>query len=177
MYNAGMTEFRMEPRSQNRTVTIFLMAAVFALGAGAVFFYIRYQDRNPPPSGEGLTVIPGMLRAGDSNFEFYKNRVQIKNVKASLGINFAQNRIAIIEGIIANEGDRKLEALELHIALYDVWDKLSKERIATPLRPGIGLKRPMQPLERRTFTVFIEPIEQFWNPKRLEIEITGLKYH
>ena len=38
------------------------------------------------------------------------------------------------------------------------------------------MNRPMEPLERRDFTVWIEPIEQLWNPKELVLEITGLKY-
>ena len=63
-----------------------------------------------------------------------------------------------------------------HIALYDIFNKLAKERIATPLRPGVGIKRPMEPMEKREFTVWIEPIEQLWNPKRVEVEKTGLKY-
>ena len=34
----------------------------------------------------------------------------------------------------------------------------------------------MEPMEKRPFTIWIEPIEQLWNSKRVEIEITGLKY-
>jgi hypothetical protein len=118
-----------------------------------------------------------MVRPGDVGFEAYKNKVRIENVKASMFLNFAGNRVASIDGIIANEGSRKLEALELRITLYDVYDKMFRERIATPLRPGLGLfKGPMEPLEKRTFTVWIESIEQLWNPKRVEIEISGLKY-
>jgi len=152
------------------------MTAVLAVVVGAVFLYVRYQQKNPPVLGSGPPVIPGLVRPGEPDFEYYKGKIRIENVKASLGINFAQSRIAIISGIIANEGDRELVALEMHISLYDVYDKLAKERTATPLRPGIGLKRPMDPLERRSFTVHIEPIDQLWNPQRMEIEITGLKY-
>lgn len=162
--------------SSNRKVIVYLTAAVLAVAGTILLFYVRYQQKNPPPLSSGPVVIPGMLRPGDSNFEYYKNRIRLENVKASLGINFAQSRIAIIEGTIVNEGDRKLEALELHIALYDIYNKLSKEKTATPLRPGIGLNKPMEPLERRYFRVNIEPIEQLWNPKTLQIEITGLKY-
>ena len=36
--------------------------------------------------------------------------------------------------------------------------------------------KPMEPLEKRIFSIGIESVEQLWNPKRLEIEITGLKY-
>ena len=85
--------------------------------------------------------------------------------------------MAIISGIIANEGDRKLVALELHVALYDVYGHLSKERTAFALRPGAGYSvKPMEPMERRTFTIGVENIETLWNPKELRVEITGLKY-
>jgi len=172
-----MIEFSTQKTEEsNWKIIVYLTAAVLAVSAALLFAYARYQKNNPPPASSGPVVIPGMLRPGDPDFEYYKNRIRLENVKASLGINFAQNRIAIIDGIISNEGDRKLEALEMHIALYDAFNKLSKERIATPLRPGVGVNRPMEPLEKRPFTVFIEPIEQLWNPKRLEIELTGLKY-
>jgi hypothetical protein len=171
-----MAELTTPKEDESRPIIIYLMAAVAAVSLGVLFFYVRHQQKNPPPASKGPVVIEGMVRPGEPNFEYYKDRIRLENVKASLGINFAQSRIAIIEGIISNEGDRKLEALELHIALYDAYNQLSKERTATPLRPGVGISRPMEPLEKRYFAVHIEPIEQLWNPKRLEIEITGLKY-
>lgn len=172
-----MMEFNSEVGRSRRPVVLYIMLGVAAVVAGLIFFYVRYGDHTPAKaSSDQPVVVEGMLRPGNTNFEAYKNRIRIENVKASLGINFAQSRIAIITGDIVNDGDRKLEALEMHIALYDVYDKLVKERTATPLRPGVGLKRPMEPLEKRSFTVYIEPIDQLWNPKRLEIDITGLKY-
>ncbi len=171
-----MNGLSIDQEPKDRSVILYIMAAVLTVAVAAAVLVIRYQSANPPPSSKGPIVIPGMLRPGDPDFEYYKNKIRLEGVKASLGINFAQSRIAIVDGIISNEGDRKLEALELHVALYDVYNQLSKERTATPLRPGVGIKRPMQPMEKQPFTIFIEPIEQLWNPKRLEIEITGLKY-
>jgi hypothetical protein len=79
--------------------------------------------------------------------------------------------------LIVNDGGRKLEALELHITLFDMWGKLSKERTAFALRPGTGfLKKPMEPLEKRPFSIGIESVEYYWNPKQVAYEITGLKY-
>lgn len=162
--------------SRTGRLYVFLAAiGLFALGSVGIYLYSRHQQNTQTTFGE-VTFVPGMVRAGDPSFEYYKNKIRLIDVKAGLGVNFAKSRIAIISGIIHNEGDRKLEALELHIALYDVYDKLSKERIASPLRPGVGIKRPMDPLEKRPFTVWMEPIEQLWNPGRVEIEITGLKY-
>ncbi len=172
-----MIEFRSESNQSIRLMTLAVAAVVFVAAAIALLIFARHQRLSQAPQQIGPVVVPGMLRPGDTNFEYYKNKILIENVKASLGITFSKTRVAFVSGIIANEGDRKLEALELRITLYDLYDKLSKERIATPLRPGLGLNnKPMEPLEKRTFSVGIDSVEQLWNPKRLEIEITGLKY-
>ncbi len=171
-----MIEFKSEPQKGFNPVTLGIGGVIIILALFGIFFLVRHQKNTQPPSSSGPVFIPGMVRPGEPNFEYYKTRIRIEDVKASLGISFNKSRIAIISGIIANEGDRKLEALELHISLFDVYGKLSKDRTSTPLRPGIGMNKPMEPMERRTFTVWIEPIEQFWNPKQVQIDITGLKY-
>jgi hypothetical protein len=171
-----MVEFTSESQKPVRPVILIATVAVLAVAASLIFFYIRYQRRLQPEPAAGPVVVPGMLRAGNTNFEYYKNNIRIENARASLGISFNKSRVAFISGIIVNDGDRKLEALELKITLFDLYHKLSKERIATPLRPGIGLYKPMEPLEKRSFTVGVESIEQLWDPKHVEIEITGLKY-
>jgi hypothetical protein len=172
-----MAEFTAEVKHSRRPVVAWIAIAIVAVAAASVLLVARYQQTHRPKGVTGPVVVPGMVRPGDVGFEAYKNKVRIENVKASMFLNFAGNRVASIDGIIANEGSRKLEALELRITLYDVYDKMFRERIATPLRPGLGLfKGPMEPLEKRTFTVWIESIEQLWNPKRVEIEISGLKY-
>jgi len=172
-----MVEFTSESKKSSNIHTLIVAAAVFLVAAAGIFFYARYQQKEQPQEVTGPVVVPGMLRPGDTNFEYYKNKIRIENVKASLGITFSKARVAFVSGIISNEGDRKLEALELKITLYDLYDKVSKERVATPLRPGLGLNnRPMEPLEKRTFSIGVESVEQLWNPKRLELEITGLKY-
>jgi hypothetical protein len=169
-----MIEFSSESRPSRSYVPLYTIA-ILALGIGGLFLYIQHQKRSKAIEGQ-LGPVPGMLRAGDPGFEYYKKYIRLSDVKATLGINFAKSRIAIVSGIINNEGDRKLEALEMHLALFDVYQKLSAERTRTPLRPGVGMNRPMEPLEKRDFTVWIEPIEQLWNPKELVVEITGLKY-
>jgi hypothetical protein len=172
----AMVEFTSESQKPKRFTTPIITAAVLAIAAAAIFFYVRYQKHLQPEPAAGPVVVPGMLRTGNSNFEYYKQKIRIEDPRASLGITFNKTRVAFISGIIVNDGDRKLEALELKITLFDLYHKLSKERIATPLRPGIGLYKPMEPLEKRSFSVGVEAVEQLWDPKHVEIEITGLKY-
>jgi hypothetical protein len=172
-----MVKFTSEPQKTFPTITLFVALGILATLLGAVYFYVHYQGGRQPRAGAANVVVPGLLRQGNTNFEYYKTRIRIENVKASLGISFNNARMAMISGIIVNDGDRKLEALELHITLYDVWGKVSKERTAFALRPGAGYSgKSMEPLEKRPFAIGVESVEYYWNPKQITFEITGLKY-
>jgi hypothetical protein len=171
-----MIEFTSEPQKPFNTRTLLISLGVLVLIACGVLFFAHHQN-SQPRSGSTSVVVPGMLRPGNTNFEYYKTRVRLENVKGVLGISFNNARIAMISGVIVNDGDRRLEAVELHITLFDVWGKVSKERTAFALRPGGGISgRPMEPLEKRTFSIGVEGVEYYWNPKQVTYEITGLKY-
>lgn len=173
-----MVEFKSEPQKTFRPTTLLITLGVFVVLLGGVVLYVRHQRSTQSSQGASAVYVPDLLRPGNTNFEYYKTKVRIENVKASLGISYNNARIAMIAGTILNDGDRRLEALELHVMLYDMWGKLSKERTAFALRPGIGFSgRPMEPLEKRSFTIGIEGVEYYWNPKQIAFEITGLKYH
>jgi len=172
-----MIEFTSEPRRAFSPIKIFIALGIFVVLLGGIFLYTRYQRTAQPKGGAGAVVVPGLLRAGNTNFEYYKTKIRIENVKATLGLSFNNARIAIIEGTILNDGDRTLEAVELHVTLFDAWGKISKERTAFALRPGIGISgKPMSPLEKRPFTIGVESVEFYWDPKQISYEITGLKY-
>ena len=172
-----MVEFTSEPQKTLSPTILITALVILVVLVGGVFLYIHYQRGMQPRAGASTVVVPDLLRPGNTNFEYYKTRIRIENVKATLGISFNNARIAMISGLIYNDGDRKLEALEMHITLYDVWGKVSKERTAFALRPGAGYSgKPMEPLEKRPFTIGVEAVEYYWNPKQVSYEITGLKY-
>ena len=151
------------------TVLILLLAGIFAL--------IQYQKSVLPEDGESVAVVPDMLRPGNTDFEYYKTKVRIEDVKAVIQISFNQVRTAKISGTIVNDGDRMLDAVELHFVLYDVWGKISKERTALVLRPKSGFSgKPIEPLEKRRFEIGVESVEIYWNPEEVSYEITGLRY-
>ena len=171
-----MLEFKSQPQKSFSPAMLWISAGVLVVLLAAVYFFVRFQGSAPRAGSSGV-VVEGLLRAGDTNFEYYKTRVKIENVKAVLGISFNNARIATISGTLVNDGDRKLHAVELHVTLFDMWGKVSKERTAFALRPGKGLTyKPMQPLERRAFTIGVESVEYYWDPKQISYEITGLKF-
>jgi hypothetical protein len=170
-----MVEFTTETEKSFRPITAAIALGVVAVMAAVVFFYIRHQKTEQPVSG-GPIHVAGLVHPGDPNFEYYQKYIRIENVKATLGITFSKARIAIISGVISNEGDRKLEAVELKVTLYDVYGGISKQLMRYPVRPGIPPNRAMEPLEKRAFSVGIESVETLWNPNRVQVEMTGLKY-
>jgi len=170
-----MAEFRIEPIQTSSPKKLIISTLVLVALLGGIALYVRY---NPPGQRSPSAVdIPGMLRAGDTNFEYYKTKIRIEDVKASVGINYNAARIAMIAGTVLNDGDRKLEALEFHVTLYDMWGRFSKERTIYVIRPdGKFNQKPMNPLERRTFSISVEGVEYYWDPEEISLEITGLRY-
>jgi hypothetical protein len=172
-----MVEFTSEPQKTFPLVKLLVALGVCIFLLGGVFLFVHHQRATLPQTGSASVVVPGLLRPGNTDFEYYKNKIRIEDVKATLSVSFSNARIAMISGVIVNDGSRKLEALELHITLYDMWGKISKERTAYALRPGSGFNnKPMEPLEKRSFTIGIESVEYYWNPKQVTYEITGLKF-
>lgn len=172
-----MVEFTSEPQKTFPLIRLLIVLGVLAVLLGGVILFVHHQRGMRPQSGVSSVTVQGLLRPGNTDFEYYKNKIRIENVKAILGVSFSNARIAIISGNIYNDGSRRLEALELHIILYDMWGKVSKERTAFALRPGTGYNyKPMEPLEKRPFTIGVESVEYYWNPKQVTYEITGLKY-
>ncbi|HSW39548.1 MAG TPA: hypothetical protein VLL97_08670 [Acidobacteriota bacterium] len=172
-----MLEFASKRQEKSRPTILYIMIGVSVILAAGILLFFNYQRDLPPGAGKSSLHVPGLLPPGDTNFEYYKTRIRIEDVRASLGISFSNARIALISGLIVNDSDRKLEALELRITLFDAWGKVSKERTAFVVRPGAGLTgRPMEPLEKRTFSIGVEAVEYYWDPKEILVEIIGLKY-
>jgi len=172
-----MLEFTSKPPEKPRYTTLFVSIGLLAVILAGILAYVYTQRGTSSRTGTAVVSIPDLLRPGNTNFDYYRTKIGIENVRATLGVSLSKARIAMISGIILNDGDRKLEALELHITLYDVWGKASKERTAFALRPGAGYSgKPMEPLEKRPFTIGIESVEYYWDPKQITYEITGLRY-
>lgn len=172
-----MVEFTSEPPKTKNSLTLVVTGVLLVLILGGIFAYLQYRKSNPVQPGASKVFVPDLLRPGNTDFDYYKTKILIENVKAVVQISFNNIRTAEISGTIVNDGDRKLDALELHVTLFDVWGEVSKERTAFALRPKGGINpKPMAPLERRRFRISVESIEYYWDPKQITYEITGLRY-
>ena len=170
-----MAEFRFELQPTSSPKKLIISALVLIALLVCVALYVRH---NPSSSQLSPVIsVPGVLRTGDTNFEYYKTKIHIEGIRASLGVNYNGARVAMIAGVVYNDGDRKIEALELGVTLYDERGNTVKKRTAFAVRPGVGFNPgPMEPIERRAFNVAVEGIDREWDPTVVSVEVTGLKY-
>jgi hypothetical protein len=171
-----MFEFTSEPKKTFRPVQLAITLGIVAILLVGAVFYINYQRGRQTSPGGPIIAVAGLLEPGNANFEYYKTRIRIENVKGTLSISFKGDRTATVSGTIINDGDRTLEAVRLHVTLFDTWGKVSKEREAYAFRPGTYNYTPLMPLEKRSFIVSLEAVEYYWDQKQISLEITGLKY-
>ncbi len=172
-----MVEFTSAPVKKKQFPVFATTGVLLVLILGGIFLYIQHERSKPVPREGSKVFVADLLRPGNTDFEYYKTRILIEDVKAVIQISFNNVRTAKISGTIVNDGDRLLDALELRVTLFDVWGSVSKERTAFALRPKAGFNpKPMEPLERRPFTIAVESVEYYWDPKQITYEITGLRY-
>jgi len=174
-----MIEFTSKPQKTKNSFTLIITGILLVLIMAGIFALFQYQRSNPAQTGGSKIVVEDLLRPGNTDFEYYKTRIRIEDVKGVVQINFNNNRFAQISGTIVNDGDRSLDALEMKIILLDVWGKVSKERTAFALWPDasyIKKRKPIEPLGKRHFSIGVESVEYYWDPKQVSYEITGLRY-
>ncbi len=148
---------------------------ISALLIAALLAYYFYSKAHPLQDGIRVSV-PGMLHEGDAEFDNYRSFVKILHAKAELAVNFRGDRIAVVSGSVLNQGEKRLDAVELKISLFDNEGKVLREETRTPLRPDIGLKQPLSSLEKRSFIIWMESIPLIWDPSKVNIELTGSRF-
>lgn len=154
----------------------WLISLPLLLIAGAGFFLYLYLA--PAPAGPTEQVYeppPGLLHEGHPDFEWYRDYFRIQDVKGVVVFNFAGDRSVVINGLFDNRGERDVEAAEIRISFYDPQGELIRQRTASPLRPETGLKRPLNSLERRTFSVRFDDLPVNLQVGNLEVVLTGIR--
>lgn len=139
-----------------------------------------YLSRHPPIAtkpGETPYVPPErVIRAGHPDFDWYGKYFRIMDTNAKIIFNFAGDRNIVVFGVFDNRGERAVEAAEIKITFFDPDGQVIRERIAAPLRPETGLKRPLDSLTRRQFSVRFSNMPMNLQVGRLEVVLTGIAF-
>ncbi len=146
---------------------IILAAAVVT----AVVAAILIAQKTGPKYREGRTLHTGVLREGEPGFPNYLPYLKIINAGGMVSENLLGGQQAVVAGTLINQGNRLVEVVEIQASLYDAQDQLIQQFVKTPIQPEF----PLQPMEMRKFSLWVEPFPAQWLTGRIEVEIHGYR--
>ena len=118
----------------------------------------------------------GVVEAGNPDYEWYQKYVDLRDAKIKMGLNFAGKRMVIFSGIIENNGERALDVVQVDLSFFN-YEKLVWKTMRTPIIPGSGGHTPpVEPLEQRGFTLYMENIPEGWLASHAEMAIHGFRF-
>ena len=124
-----------------------------------------------PQQREDLT---GVLREGDSDYGWYREHVSLTRPRLQMAKNIAGNRMAVFSATIENQGERALDVVEMKMIFFN-YDTPVWETTRVPIRPG-AYTAPIQPMRKRSFTLYIQDLPRDWMSTRAEMDINGFRF-
>ena len=135
--------------------------------AGVVIFM---HDPKPQVREE----LTGVLREGDSDYGWYREHVSLTGPRLQMAKNIAGNRMAVFSATIENQGEKALDVVEMKMVFFN-YDEPVWETTRTPIRPGV-YTAPIQPMKKRSFTLYIQDLPRGWMSTRAEMDINGFRF-
>ncbi|HOB52126.1 MAG TPA: FxLYD domain-containing protein [Acidobacteriota bacterium] len=164
MFSAA-TEKR--PFPWKRLWLIISAAVVVVVVIGAIVIV----QKKGPKYREGRTIHAGVLRQGEPGFPDYLPYLRIVNAGGMVSENLLGGQQAVVAGTLINQGNRLVEVVEIRASLYDAEDRLMQQFVKTPIQPDF----PLQPMEMRKFSLWVEPFPPQWLTGRIEVELHGYR--
>ena len=126
------------------------------------------------PKPKERKELTGVLREGDSDYGWYREHVSLTGPRLQMAKNIAGNRMAVFSATIENQGERALDAVEMKMIFFN-YDTPVWETTRTPIRPG-AYTAPIQPMRKRSFTLYIQDLPRDWMSTRAEMDINGFRF-
>ena len=101
------------------------------------------------------------------------NQVQLSHVGIATGVNFAGQKVRVINGTLKNISARPLRRIEMKMVFLDYDGKSIQET----LEKGFDVRqRPLEPNEQYRFETNFENLPANWNHRIPNIEIVRIAY-
>lgn len=159
-----------KPASEKRS-KLWAYLPIAGVIFAAVVAVIVLTSKPDPQTLEPLTDV---LHAGDPDYEWYSQYVSLENSSIKMAGSFSGKRMVIFTGVINNQGEKTLDAVEVNLILINR-DQPIHEVVKAPIRPG-PYTPPIQPLESRAFTVYLEDFPDNWMTSRAEMQLHGFRF-
>ena len=142
-------------------VIVFVMAALAVLGLGLTgYFYLL--DKN---NRNNLSLTP--------EAKAYARNLKLADVEMKASESYLKQTVVEIDGKITNNGERKIETVDIFCLFYDTYRQLVlRHRVSIVSGKMGGLK----PGETKTFRLPFEDLPQSWNQAMPQLVIAGVKF-
>ena len=139
---------------------VILLAVI--LGA-AGFWYLDAKAKQPPPGPPPLTA----------EAKAYTKNLGLANVEMQAHTSYLNQQVVEITGNISNNGDRKLDVVEINCIFYDPYGKVvQRERVPIVSHKMGGLA----PGETKAFRLPFDTIPEDWNQATPQLVIAQIKF-
>ena len=126
------------------------------------------------PKTQQREELTGVIRDGDFDYGWYREHVSLTRPRLQMAKNIAGNRMAVFSATIENQGERALDVVEMKMVFFN-YDTPVWETTRTPIRPG-AYTAPIQPMKKRSFTLYIQDLPRDWMSTRAEMDINGFRF-
>ena len=157
------------PRSAVRRLLPMLIGSAVVLLL-VLLGFVALQ-RKGPRMEEGRTVYEGVVRRGEPAFEQYRRYLRLVSAAGQVSENLLGERQAVVAGEIANSGSRVIDVVEITATLLDFEGRPIASFTKTPIKPAL----PLQPMEIRRFSVWVEPFPDDWLSGIVDVEVHGYR--
>jgi hypothetical protein len=101
----------------------------------------------------------------------YAGSIQFKNLQLSESSNMLNEKFTYLDGIVANNGSRTIQAMEVLVEFHDPFNQV----ILRDTRRVISKSnQPLGPEKERAFDLTFEQLPAEWNQQYPTIRVTGL---
>lgn len=143
-------------------VSLIVIVAVVAVGAG-IFFFLERASRQPPPAPPPLT--------GDA--KAYVRNLRLLDVEMKAHESYLKQSVVEIVGKIGNEGDRILDVVEINCVFYDAYGQVVlRERVPIVTRK-MG---KLAPGEIKNFRLAFDSVPESWNQAMPSLVIARIDF-
>jgi len=140
---------------------LYILAAA-ALVGGALFSYLTFSKKGPPPD---MPLTP--------EAKAYVRNLQLSDVGMKGTDSYVGQTIVEIVGKITNAGDRGLDTVEIYCLFYDPSGQLV---LRTRLPIVGGRSGGLKPGETKSFRLPFDELPQTWNQAMPQLVIAGIKF-
>ncbi len=141
-----------------------LIASILGLlvvGGGA-FWYLERLAKQPAPAGPALSA----------EAREYVRYLKLSGVEMKATESYMKQTVVEITGLIANNGNRSVRAVELNCVFYDHYSQVVLRQRVAIVRPNTGL----QPGELRKFRLPFDNLPESWNHGMPQLVIAQIKF-